>query len=1097
MAQKKYTRGNKNQGNDLVGIVLVIISAFFLLCLCIPIVLGPISKAVRHVTVGVFGFMAYPLFLCMLLLGIAVIQKRKLRVPPKTVVGICAIVFFVSVILQLATSYFYIGEGIGSYISKVYDNFTAGGVFFGIFAYAIQSVITQVFTYIVCSLCILLIGAFMLRDKLGFGKRKEEIPESTERRTEFRKGLSAPLQVKPLADTSLYVDTIQPVSTPIESDYGSFTQLSEPPQTNMQGYSTLVPPNDVQDGGFISYNTNKNEGDYADKKAKAMDVLYGGTDNFRVMPTAPTNVSTNTGSDTSGFQSYNSMSRPGIIPPYVFGEPDIRPVEENKETEKKKPPKVLHIQDIQGLKPIPNLPRKDISGDYVGGYIINGDIRSQEIAETNTPLPKDTTVREQNSSSAYPRIDNFDKRRVEPTQILPNKNYNFTNNGAFDEPREQEPAPIVNGDYFNKGNREPEKTPEIPPVVKSDNSRRAIDELESKYDAFYNGEPIAKNSDNKSDFIDGAVDSVDETPDFGKATSQPAEDFSKKFDDEVIDLSEKGFSNENDHTGYYNVVEDTPDFTQPIEFTVHKNDDKPKARKSPIGGQIGLDDYARENAATVPSKSKTKKHRPKYNAPPIELLSSVPSSFDAGADDSVEKAKLLEETLRGLKLPATVSAITRGPTVTRYELEMPPGIPVKRIGQYVQDIEYNLAVNGSIRIETPIPGKRAVGVEVPNNIVDVVSLRDVMNTKEFASASSPLTVAVGKDIAGQNILCALDKMPHLLVAGATGTGKSVCLNSIIVSLLYKSSPEDVRVILVDPKQVEFSVYRNMPHLLGAKIITDAKEAFNAFKYLKNKMEDRYKLFSNHIVRNIQEYNKLDVVKSGEEEKLPYIVLIVDELADLMISNDVSKKDLEDKIMSLAQKARAAGIHLILATQRPSVNVITGTIKANLPSRIAFSVKSGVDSTTILDQYGAETLLGRGDMLYAPLGFDEPRRLQGAFISNEEVTAVVDYVRENNEADFDEEFLKSLEVKDETPDPSSDEEESEFDPLMQNVLKLVIETGTASTTFIQRRFAVGYARAARIMDQMEMHKFVGPSEGAKPRQIYISREQYKEMFGEEI
>ncbi len=753
----------------------------------------------------------------------------------------------------------------------------------------------------------------------------------------------------------------------------------------------------------------------------------------------------------------------------------------------------MHLQDIPGLKPIPYPPQKDISGDYVGGYIINGDARSQEIAETNAPLTKDTPLREQNSASAYPRIDNFDKRRVEPTQILPNKNYNFTNgNGSFDEQKTQEvrPAPIVNGDYFNKGNSGPEKAPEIPPVAKPETPRSAYDDLESKYDALYTGDATRETSENKTDLASGR-EPFDETPD-----ELPSEDYRGAFDDDVIDLSETSYSNDDDHTGYYNEVEDEPDFDQPIEFTVHKKEDKPKTRKSPIDGQIGLDDYAQKSAEDIPPKIK-KKRRQKYNPPPMELLSSAPSSYDAGADDSVEKAKLLEETLRGLKLPATVSAITRGPTVTRYELEMPPGIPVKRIGQYVQDIEYNLAVNGSIRIETPIPGKRAVGVEVPNNIVDIVSLRDVINTKEFASASSPLTVAVGKDIAGSNILCALDKMPHLLVAGATGTGKSVCLNSIIVSLLYKSSPEDVRIILVDPKQVEFSVYRNMPHLLGAKIITDAKEAFNAFKYMKNKMEERYKLFSKPIVRNIQEYNKLDAVKSGEEEKLPYIVLIVDELADLMISNDVSKKDLEDKIMSLAQKARAAGIHLILATQRPSVNVITGTIKANLPSRIAFSVKSGVDSTTILDQYGAETLLGRGDMLYAPLGFDEPRRLQGAFISNEEVTAVVDYVRENNEADFDEEFLKSLEVKDETPDQSADEEESEFDPLMQNVLKLVIETGTASTTFIQRRFAVGYARAARIMDQMEMHKFVGPSEGAKPRQIYISREQYKEMFGEEI
>ena len=340
-------------------------------------------------------------------------------------------------------------------------------------------------------------------------------------------------------------------------------------------------------------------------------------------------------------------------------------------------------------------------------------------------------------------------------------------------------------------------------------------------------------------------------------------------------------------------------------------------------------------------------------------------------------------------------------------------------------------------------------------------------------------------------------MPHLLIAGATGSGKSACLNSIIISILYKSSPEDVRLILIDPKRVEFNMYQGIPHLLGADIINDAQQAINVLTWAKEEMDRRYTLFGNHRVRSLPEFNKSEAVKSGEEQKLPYIVLIVDELAELMLDNN--KKILESKIMSIAQKARAAGIHLILATQRPSVDVITGTIKANLPSRIAFTVKSNMDSRTILDEGGAETLLGRGDMLYSPVGMDEPKRVQGAFVTDDEVMAISEYVRVNNEADFDEEFTSAIEVKPVESDSDDDDEEDskEFDSLMPEVLKCVIESGSASTSMIQRRFSVGYARASRIIDQMEQHKFIGPLEGSKPRAVYISREQYKELFGIEI
>ena len=422
---------------------------------------------------------------------------------------------------------------------------------------------------------------------------------------------------------------------------------------------------------------------------------------------------------------------------------------------------------------------------------------------------------------------------------------------------------------------------------------------------------------------------------------------------------------------------------------------------------------------------------------------------------------------------------------------------MRKIDGFSSDIEYNLASNGKIRIETPIPGKRAVGIEVPNTDIATVGLRDLLESKEFQTASSPVTLAIGKDIAGNNIICNLEKMPHLLIAGATNSGKSACLNSIITSILYKASPDEVRMILIDPKEVEFRIYQDMPHLLIKDIISETDQAIRAFKWAKNEMDRRYKLLSRYYARNILEFNSNACVKDGIEEKMPRIVIIVDELCELMMS--ANRKDLEDKIMSMAQKARAAGIHLILATQRPSVDVITGTIKANLPSRIAFSVSSFNDSRTILDQGGAESLLGKGDMLYSPADMAQPKRVQGAFIKSKEVEDVVNYVKEHNQSDYDS-SVEDLIMTEETPatDSTGGDDDEEFDPLIKDVLRRVIETGQASTSMIQRRFSVGYARASRIIDQMEMHRFIGPLEGSnKPREVYITAEQFRETFGEDI
>lgn len=487
------------------------------------------------------------------------------------------------------------------------------------------------------------------------------------------------------------------------------------------------------------------------------------------------------------------------------------------------------------------------------------------------------------------------------------------------------------------------------------------------------------------------------------------------------------------------------------------------------------------------------KKPPAYTRPPLDILKTESVDLSTLNEDVVGKRIQLENALDMFHIPAKVIGVVVGPSVTRYELEMPPGISVKKILAHSDDIALALAAKGDIRIEAPIPGKSAVGIEVPNESIATVSMREILESPEFINAKSPLTLALGKDISGSVKVCNLQKMPHLIVAGATNSGKSVCLNAIIISLIYKTSPEDVKLILVDPKRVEFSMYNQIPHLLIPNVITESDKAINAFTWAVNEMERRYNIFSDDRVRNLDEYNMLDGVKTGEKEKLPFIVIIVDEMADLMMT---AKKEAEEKIMRLAQKARAAGIHLILATQRPSVDVITGTIKANFPSRIAFSVTSFQDSRTILDQGGAEKLLGKGDMLYAPCDAAEPRRIQGCFVSGKEVEDIVDFVKQNNEVDFD----SQIEMDMNTPANKSNStaegagHEDGFDSLMPEALKLVIENGQASISLIQRRLIVGYPRAARIIDQMERANFISGSDGSKPRTVYITMEKYEELFG---
>ncbi len=494
-------------------------------------------------------------------------------------------------------------------------------------------------------------------------------------------------------------------------------------------------------------------------------------------------------------------------------------------------------------------------------------------------------------------------------------------------------------------------------------------------------------------------------------------------------------------------------------------------------------------------KPREKLNIPPYVAPPVELLNYMENPVRISDDELQDNITRLEQVLEDFKVPAKVNNVQVGPAVTRYELTMPRGISVNKIAQMADDIAMTLASNGSIRVEAPIPGKNSVGIEVPNNQVSPVSLRELVDSDEFRQRGNPLSFVLGKDINGSIIFCNLDKMPHVLVAGSTGSGKSVCLNTMLLSMCYKAGPQDLRLILVDPKMVEFSTYNGLPHLLIPEVIIGKDLTINALDWAIKEMERRYAMFAQNHVVNINEFNKLEMVKNKREEKLPFIVIVVDELADLMLE---AKREIEDRIARLAAKARAAGIHLVLATQRPSVDVITGTVKANLPSRIAFALTNYMDSKTVLDGGGAEKLLGKGDMLFKPQDKPEPTRIQGAYVSNSEIAQVVEYIKEHNRPVYDEDAGRSIKNphQEKAQAQGTSAREMEFDPVLKEALRMFIQAKQGSASMITRRYSVGFNRAGRIMDQMEMAGFVGPQDGAKPRTVLITMEEYKAIFGEE-
>ena len=485
-----------------------------------------------------------------------------------------------------------------------------------------------------------------------------------------------------------------------------------------------------------------------------------------------------------------------------------------------------------------------------------------------------------------------------------------------------------------------------------------------------------------------------------------------------------------------------------------------------------------------------------YVFPPLHLLSAG-KKLDAAAEteELQSNGKKLVDTLKSFGVQTKIVDICRGPSVTRYELQPAAGVKISKITNLADDLALNLAANG-VRIEAPIPGKAAVGIEIPNKNKSVVRMRELVESNAFATSKSKLTVALGRDIAGQVTVADLAKMPHMLIAGTTGSGKSVCINSLIVSLMYKSSPDDVRFLMIDPKVVELGVYNGIPHLL-VPVVTDPRKAAGALNWAVTEMLNRYKMFAEFNVKDLQGYNNLAKLNNYQDEngqpmpKMPQIVIIIDELADLMMA---APKEVEDSICRLAQMARAAGMHLVVATQRPTVDVVTGLIKANIPSRIAFAVSSAIDSRTILDSIGAEKLLGQGDMLFSPVGVQKPTRIQGCFVSESEIESIVDFVKKARSIDYDEKIIEDIERNSIAEKGKGDKEaasDSDMDPMMDEAIKVVVEAGQASTSLLQRRLRLGYARAGRLIDEMESLGIVGPHEGSKSRKVLMTHAQWLE------
>lgn len=1127
MAQKGYRqrRNNnekKNANHDVLGVTLVIISLFLLLCIVIPPILSVVSRAVFNVMLGVFGIASYPMLVGVLTWGVLLLLKRTVYMSKKNVVCTALLIFFGLIIFQLASTHAFLKESFSEYISDVYDaKYSVGGVVFGTIAFGLKSAITEIGCYVVFSVAALATVAVLVNVIGRIKARRSSVaPVAIAKPTQPASSFTTrtePQRVVPVEpQNNLYVGQIARKAPKIGTETG---RASEIPQRE---------PRRVTDYSASPIIEKEPEHVPQDDPSAARFALYGDSDTIneqetrefvnraaREEPPAPA---------SSAYvvppQRYDEPSTPRE----TFVEPYVRVSEDAQANTAGRPRKIDHDDspDMQVFFPTPK--KFDFNDDDIISADddikarLQADMRKRKIddiegiqdADDRKPEPfrfSDLTARREEREA--PHIESIEDIFTAPPSAPPSAPpaRQTVDNSAeirFMQEREAERA----REEAARKTAEPRDE-----IIDAFAMREMYDTKESAPEPAVNPDDIInadavdavrreeRNTPEQSVIIDGSSSEFDRKPEPATVTARAAEDEgivdASEFDIPAIDLSEtrdvtSDIIDGGESSGMYVPADDFGIEEAPAP--------KPKQKKNaPLDNQITIDAVLKARAdESVVLNETVRRKKYNYAPPPISLLKTYDKA-DSSADELQETAAVLERVIGGFLKTDEIKVINivPGPTVTRYEVEVPSGVSVKQIESRCQDIEYELASPSHIRIEAPIPGKRAVGIEVPNMHKSIVGLREMIESPEFAHAKSPMTVSVGKDISGGTVLCDLVKVPHLLIAGQTGSGKSACLNGLIVSLLYKSSPEDLRFILVDPKRVEFSAYRSMPHLLFDGIIYEPNEVLSALKWACVEMERRYALMAKYGRNQLATFNELPDVTSGRIDKLPHIIIIIDELADIMQS--AVKRDIEDRIKVIAAKARAAGIHLIVATQRPSADVLTGTIKTNLTSRIAFKVSAQLDSRIILDAQGAEALVGNGDMLFFPVEYSAPRRVQGSYISDDEVASVITYIKENFECDFDEDAARAVfNTGGGAGGGMGGAGGEKEDALLPDVLALVIRTGQASISTIQRRFSIGYARAARIVDGMEELGYIGPSTGSsKPREVYITADKYRDLYGRDI
>ena len=1047
-------KGNVGNKENIIKQVSAIV-----LVLCVALLFFTtfnVVFAIKAFFLGAFGFTIYPILVFAGFFAFCLLRGRKFVYSPKYLVYLFLCFFFFVCILQVVFTLFSVdGLAYGQYLANCFNGlYTPGGVLFGVFSYPVAKLLHPVAGIVFFAIGLIISIYFVLSYLQGV--KEQKFAEKQVRENKYK--------------------NFDKISNEIEEE-GSASETEEEPDTQelrpiekvddklVEEESIFIDDTEKQIAkeklGLVEPSTNQNTIDASKYSSMATERLFGG-------------YNENTSNDVW-------QNRANREVPQRFDTSVVK--KENPLFEKNKEYlKTLYQVNTDSSNPIINAEDYEDYKEKMKTFEDKQQVYFKRDLDVNqTLLPSDKKPHQEEEK---PKAD----FGIEPYKKIANDRGgfdNFESNFRVNNTNFEPVSPISQNNRFNIANDSRNNF--------GNNNFNEDRNNFNKTNSFTNSFERKEEKTYSSTNIEGLEDYVKPIREEPKRSplnpnNFTAGDFVKKdFDDD--DDEEKPFDTNKLSDGDVSSSLGNTVSLKPQPSNVYN---LPKSFNSGDYKQLEIMGTQKEKKNSEPKFT----YDSKYVRPPIDLLERYINEEDLTTDHQ-KNIEILERVLEEFKIPAKVEAVRRGSAVTRYELRMPIGIPVRKIHQHASDIALALAAPGEIRIETPIKGKSAVGIEVPNAKIDKVGFRDIIESSTFQDAKKPLTFALGKDIDGTIYCCDLASMPHLLVAGSTGSGKSVCLNALILSLIYRTSPEDLRLILVDPKRVEFAIFNNLPHLLMPKAITEPKKALNAFDWLVNEMERRYTLFQECYVKNIGEYNSQPEVIAKKMAKLPFIVLIVDEFADLVLTTN--RKELEEKIMRLTQKARAAGIHVILATQRPNAEIITGSIKINLPSRIAFAVTSYIDSKVILDQPGAEKLLGRGDMLYSPQS-SEPIRVQGCFVDTPEVKRVVDFVKEHNACFYDENVANAINSEN-GPNggnggggAGAGEGGGEFDSLMPDALKLVIENGQATISMLQRRFAIGFSRAARIIDQMETAKFISSSDGSKPRSVYITMEDYEKLYG---